>query len=1430
MPFAEGGVIEARSLAARRIIDVPAHPLHTTFRELASAAANEVNVTLNALKFLDRERNFEVQVGYSPYEDQDIKPWVDLYPEDFETVVSKKHSLSVVKRLEERKERQRILAESGGTGLMLQLAAGIADPATMLIPVGWIGKAAGAAKTTLAARAALSAKYGVVASDDAVRIGVKLTDAELRLVQTGVKETMRDKGLGAALAVGRARSAERAAIEADTAAVAAIEERSARRLGTLEGEAQAATVAEAEGEALARIGARARESRVVATEEVLEAAKSGRLTVEQAESLGITLTATERRALGRPTVPAGSIEEARLAAAAARAEMRAAGFKVGAEEKDLHKKLIDFRSKGPTKKDLVEHYEQVDIELAVSGRATSQGPPPKSFSREELMIRFERDRQEALLAGRPLPVVFKERQILERLRAIQAARRDPSAELPFSPVVRVGDKALSVPTAERLARAQRAAARKAILTARGILESEAARKAALGDFRGAQKAAHDARVAAISHSQQVVAENIAAHKAALELRNVERVRDTARFQQAVEAGAERGVEAVKGRQAAIAAKVEASQAARTAAKQEALKGLPNGFEPMGRLAAEGALVGATVGGVSEVFLQAVQEGRERELIEHSFLAGGILGGILGGFGGLAVAIGQRRLNHIHTAMVEELTAGNPLDRLVDDELLSVEQVRAFMKASKLPDDVPRGTSAGGKLTPEARADAVADSVIERVKARSPSTGKMLESQKSYVRRAMRQLVLSPAGRSSYSSSATLSELAHILFPLPYLKGRQPLGPAVAMRIEDHTKVALGIEYRMEKIRGKLDRTEFYENVASYMTTGDKTKFAPEVMKAADEWRAYHREMLAALKKEGLLDEVDLGVDTDYFTRVFNFDRIQNDEAGWIAAVSPFVGREAAQRIREEILTNGPMALSIDRFFLTGATGSLRARELLNVPTSALLKFLHTDPRVVLRRYAHQVGAQLEVSRIQKTGTVTDRLNLTEWKQRIDEDFKAMLAEAKTDKQKKSILKEWQDAKTDIEFMRQSLLGFLERDPFNSAGRSITDVLTTSSSVMFLSNAGINSLGDTMGPAFVNGMRPWVRNAIARIRRTLEGIPKDELARESFLFQFTGAEHSRSGMFFDFMADADNAPKGHGGIWRNVHDSWMMINLLRPITAFASEQGTYTAIDELLRASRKLANGQALNRAERNNLILSGLDDATASKIGRKVNEGGAKEVKGAYLADLNAWNDPELATTFRAAVAQNLHRGVLNAKRGELPMVMRGHLGRLLFQFYQYPISSTQNFLISGVQRADAAVAGGAAMMFGMGVFITVLNHYVRDGEIPPINDVIAESFDRSGLFGYFSNFNHYLSRATGGVADMNNMLGATTIADRYGPLDAGQVVPGFAAFAKMGKILRDGYRLVNGEEFTDEEARIATRRIPPLNALHFAPIQRAMESVVSSD
>jgi len=915
----------------------------------------------------------------------------------------------------------------------------------------------------------------------------------------------------------------------------------------------------------------------------------------------------------------------------------------------------------------------------------------------------------------------------------------------------------------------------------------------------------------------------------------------------------------EGAMAKIAAETEALSKARGAL----LEGGPASVSVSDSII-KGATVGGVTGGASETVLQALQEGRDDELLANVFIASAGFGAIFGAVGGSMARYGNRRLRAGHEAMVEELTGGPLPDRIPDRLKLTPEEFQNLHPAeldARIIEMVRQHSPAeaellvGGKPRAaipgtEARARIQGEEVppVPEVEGSGFDTGPVTEKHKlvgedvPLVGRYLRAMMhTSPGARLMKNKRlAGIRDFARLAIPTPFIRRGPGIGVSLAAKIRTHSEIGMFLSREVTRLRGKQDITLWNRQLARFIRQEGKLvgeEALPGVAESATMLTRYFDDMKARLEAADMLpDGVDLGADLAYLTRIFDQDALISREADAIAVFTQHLGNEQkARELYEELTTLGYESFGADAYNMTGKASQLRARGLRDIPSSALEEFLIDDVNYLITRYARNVGAQLEYGRVFKEGTVSDRLNMTEFKREVTAKYDELRKAAKEGKPRDRIQQEFKDVMRDIEFLRVRQLGDVARDPFSASSRSVAQSISRVASFEFLGGAGFGSLPDLISSVFTTGAPTFFRVAMHRLKKLgqLRATDGDELKAMATLLEWTGQEHSRAGYYSSFARQGAKVPNnvaktGFAGVVERGHNLFMIANLLRPVTAFARGLHVQAGQHKLLSIGRKLDQGGTLSRHEVNVLKVAGVDEATAKRYGKQIRNGkGLVEDEGILLAEIGEWDD-QLGFDFRSAVNQLSMTGIPNPGPGEVPIMMSHEIGSIFFQFMGVVFGSNSNFLVSGLQRHDSAAFAGALGLLGTGMFVEAVKSASRGEEIPEVEDLVIAGMERSGLLGVHEMVNSPASRLTGGIVDYSNFLGAKTALERFGPVEnVGDVVPGARAFEDVTRLVKTGFRLSTGERISEQEAKSFANRLPLMRGVQMTPIRQGLVNMI---
>lgn len=134
-----------------------------------------------------------------------------------------------------------------------------------------------------------------------------------------------------------------------------------------------------------------------------------------------------------------------------------------------------------------------------------------------------------------------------------------------------------------------------------------------------------------------------------------------------------------------------------------------------------------------------------------------------------------------------------------------------------------------------------------------------------------------------------------------------------------------------------------------------------------------------------------------------------------------------------------------------------------------------------------------------------------------------------------------------------------------------------------------------------------------------------------------------------------------------------------------------------------------------------------------------------------AWSDMGAKEIFRASLRSAVDSTINTPKLGERPFFMSRELGRNIFQYRSFALSSIAQTLVPGLQAPGFDWLIGAGMAVGMGGLSIYMKALAGGWPMPDLsteeglNHFIRSAVDRSGIAGVYGDMNNWLGFVTRG-------------------------------------------------------------------------------------
>jgi hypothetical protein len=501
-------------------------------------------------------------------------------------------------------------------------------------------------------------------------------------------------------------------------------------------------------------------------------------------------------------------------------------------------------------------------------------------------------------------------------------------------------------------------------------------------------------------------------------------------------------------------------------------------------------------------------------------------------------------------------------------------------------------------------------------------------------------------------------------------------------------------------------------------------------------------------------------------------------------------------------------------------GGLAARE-FNIPDATIRDFLENDAEHIVA--AHLRTMVPDVMLTEKFGDT----GMTEAFRKINDEYAALAANAKSDGARTKLEKERQRAIDDLAAVRDRIRGVygISTDlPMRNAARAV-GVIKNYNVLTSMGSAALSSLPDMAGVVMRHGLTTTFSDAWA----PFFGM----LTKQSDVWQEAGRQYRAMGIAVESvlasrhhaLMDTLDTYHPQSRVERTMQwatGKFQFVNMLAPWTDFAKVNASMVSGSEILRATKAAAEGKASARQLRT-LGESGIEPHMADRISKAFENGG--EIRdGVHLPNTADWVDAEARRVFEGAVARDVDISVITPGQ-EKPLWMSHPLLSVMGQFKSFTAAATERILIANLQRRDAQVLQG--MIFSMGLGMLSYKLGAMTGGTPTSDkpqDWIKEAISKGGILGWFEEGNALASKATRGGVDIYRLIGADKPLSRFASRSALDQILGPTA-GKVAGILKVAGAASKPSEWSESDTKALRRLIAGQNTFYLRGLFNQVEA-----
>lgn len=417
-----------------------------------------------------------------------------------------------------------------------------------------------------------------------------------------------------------------------------------------------------------------------------------------------------------------------------------------------------------------------------------------------------------------------------------------------------------------------------------------------------------------------------------------------------------------------------------------------------------------------------------------------------------------------------------------------------------------------------------------------------------------------------------------------------------------------------------------------------------------------------------------------------------------------VARRSAEEVKDTIV--GTYQRLPYSEILAKERGSELTR-VLDIPSRELDAFLEKDIQKLASTYVRTMAPDIEI--VRKYGSLDWRQII---KPAVDELNSKIEAISKAvDKEGNPRPQEWKDKKTralnaqftqmsnNFEAVMQRLRGSrgLPSDPDGFAYRAARTIMNLNV-LRMMGMVTVSSLPDVGRPIMRYGLTRTFRDGFVPLVSNLQMFKMN--AREARL---AGAAmehvlHTRALAVRDitdtlqrgskFEKAVDYATNRMGIV--ALFDYWTQAGKL--LTSSITNAKLMESLAKVVTDEGDIPLKQAQDFLAQNSI-----DGETAVKIWDEVAAGGGGKVNGVWWPNTESWKNPELVRAYRQALAREINNTIITPGVEKPLLADANMLGRMLYQFKSFGMSSTPKLLMAGLQQRDAAVLSGSMASLALG-------------------------------------------------------------------------------------------------------------------------------------
>ena len=500
-------------------------------------------------------------------------------------------------------------------------------------------------------------------------------------------------------------------------------------------------------------------------------------------------------------------------------------------------------------------------------------------------------------------------------------------------------------------------------------------------------------------------------------------------------------------------------------------------------------------------------------------------------------------------------------------------------------------------------------------------------------------------------------------------------------------------------------------------------------------------------------------------------------------------------------------------------GPLKGRTFIP-PSKTIDNWLINDAESVWGDYVDKIAPDLHMK--ERFGSADIKGEL----EQVGRDYDDAILKASTTKEARKLVKEKEQTIKDLEAMRDSIHGryAMPNDP-NGFLSKAAQRLRELNFVTFLGQMTVSAIADVGNIIMRHGLRSFSKSLVD-VASMSQGM---KLAMKQ-LRALGVAIDLTSNTRIELLSQLDNKSawaSRKDRLMNKVTNKFSRYTGMQHWNAAWKQVVGFTYSNNIIDDAMKLGKG-TLDKKKITAYARGGLSETDMKSIAKEVGAQKTSKMDGVWLPDTTEWADQALVQRFKSALIKEVEATIITPSLGDLPLVSRKELGRLVFQFKSFAMTANNKIILATLDDFSAQKMIGLLSM----VMLGGVSQIVRDATKGKTTDLTSEkginafmdnAINRSGILGYYGDIDGILEKVTRGKAGIIPKFGDEPLS-RY----ASRNVLGSLLGVSAGRIADIGQvtGAISSGEWRESDARVV-RRFTAFNNLFWT--HRAFNKIEES-